>query len=62
MRVERVPPVRPRREFDLLGILARSDVTGVGPVRLRRKTGLHPVEIRVIRAVLDPEAPQTRGR
>ena len=56
MHEEHVPQVRPRCEFDLLGLTERADVTGVGPVRLRHKTDLHPVERRVVRAVLDPEA------
>ena len=34
---------------------ARADVTGVGPVCLPCKTGLHLVKIRIVCAVLDPE-------
>ena len=55
MREERVPPVRPRRKFDLLGFMARADVTGIGPIRLHRKTDLHPFKCRVVHVVLYPE-------
>ena len=41
VRKERVPPIRPRRKFDLMGISARADVNGVSPVRLLRETGLN---------------------
>ena len=44
---ERVLSIRPRREFDLLGLSARADVPGVGTVCLVRETDLHPVERRV---------------
>ena len=52
VRKERVPLIRPRREFDLLGISARADVPGVGTVHLIHETGLHPVERWVKRPVL----------
>ena len=55
VRKERIPPVRPCREFHLMGLMACADVTDVGPVRPRCKTGLHPVKRRFIRAVLEPE-------
>ena len=54
MREERIPPVRPRRKFDSLGLSARADVTCVGTFRVRRKTGLHQVERWVVRVVLEP--------
>ena len=39
-----------------MGIMARADVNSAGPVHLRHKTGLHPVKLRVIHTVLEPEA------
>ena len=61
MREERVPPVRPRRKFDLLVLTERADVTGIGPVRLRRKTDLHPFKRRVVHVVLEPEVRNRAG-
>ena len=61
MHEQRVPPVKPCQKFYLLGLTARADVTGVGPVRLQRKTGLHPVKRRVVRVVLEPEARERSG-
>ena len=61
MRKERVSLIIPRCEFDSLGILAHADVPGVCPVRLRRKTGLHPVEHLVECAVLEPKARECAG-
>ena len=61
MRKECVPLVRRHRKFESLGITVRADVTSVGPICLRRKTGLHPVERRVVHAVLDPEAHKRAG-
>ena len=61
VRKERVSLIIPRCEFDSLGILAHADVPGVCPVRLRRKTGLHPVEHLVECAVLEPKARECAG-
>ena len=44
-----------------MGISVCADVPGVGTVRLIRETGLHPVERRVERAVLYPEARERAG-
>ena len=55
------PPVIPRREFDSLGLTAGADVTVVGPVLLRRKTGLYAVKQWVVHAVLDPEDRERTG-
>ena len=52
VREERVPPIRPRREFKSLGLSARAGVPSVGTVRLSHETSLHPVERLVERAVL----------
>ena len=61
VREERVPPIRPRRKFDLLGLSALVDVPIVGTVRLGRENGLHPVDRQVKRAVLDPETSKRAG-
>ena len=61
VREERVPPIRPRREFDSLGIPACVNVPSLVPVHLRRETVLHTVKLRVERAFLDPEARERAG-
>ena len=61
MHEQRVPPVKPCQKFYLLGLTARADVTGVGPVRLRRKTGLRLVKRQVVQAALDPEDRKRAG-
>ena len=58
---ERVPPIIPCQEFDLLGLLARVDVPGVGSILLGREARLRPVERRVEHAVLEPEARKPTG-
>ena len=55
MREERVPLIRPCREFDLLGLSTRADVTSVGSVCLGNEVFLNPTKRRVKRAVMGPE-------
>ena len=56
VREERVPPIRPCREFYLLGLSTRADMPGVGSIRLGLETHLHPVERWVEHAVPEPKA------
>ena len=61
VRKKRVPPTKPRREFDSLRLLARADVPGVGSIRLGREACLHQVELQVEHAVLQHEAHECAG-
>ena len=61
VREEHVPLIRPRQEFELLGISERADRPGVGFFHLRREPCLHLVERGVKRAVLEPQARNHAG-
>ena len=61
VREERGPLIRPRHEFDLLGLSAHLYVPGVVSVRLVYEAHLHPVHLRVEHAFSETEVCKRTG-